>query len=68
MLLEYIGYLSATQQLDLFESANIILETPMRKNQEKELKLYFLNCATNLSLQEIMRNLLKFLKQEFWLI
>ena len=28
------GYLSATQQLDLFESANIKLETPMRKNQK----------------------------------
>lgn len=28
------GYLSVEQQLDLFESANIILETPMRKNQK----------------------------------
>lgn len=28
------GYLSAEQQLDLFESANIVLETPMRMNQK----------------------------------
>jgi hypothetical protein len=28
------GYLSAEQQLDLFESANIVLETPMRTNQK----------------------------------
>lgn len=28
------GYLSATQQLDLFETANIKLETPMRVNQK----------------------------------
>lgn len=37
-------YLSATQQLDLFESANIKLETPMRKNQKgyKKTNLYFL--------------------------
>jgi len=28
------GYLSATQQLDLFESANIKLATPKRKNQK----------------------------------
>lgn len=28
------GYLSATQQLDLFETANIKLETPMRSNQK----------------------------------
>lgn len=28
------GYLSTEQQLDLFESANIVLETPMRKNQK----------------------------------
>ena len=28
------GYLSAKQQLDLFESANIKLETPTRKNQK----------------------------------
>lgn len=27
-------YLSSTQQLDLFQSANIILETPMRMNQK----------------------------------
>lgn len=27
------GYLSSTQQLDLFETANIVLETPMRINQ-----------------------------------
>jgi hypothetical protein len=27
------GYLSATVQLDLFQSANIKLETPMRTNQ-----------------------------------
>ncbi len=28
------GYLSLTQQIDLFQSANIILETPMRTNQK----------------------------------
>lgn len=28
------GYLSAEQQLDLFESAKIVLETPMRMNQK----------------------------------
>lgn len=33
VLLADKGYLSATQQLDLFEIANIKLETPMRKNQ-----------------------------------
>lgn len=32
------GYLSATQQLDLFETANITLETPMRKNQKQYKK------------------------------
>ena len=34
MLLGGKGYLSATQQLDLCESANIKLETPKRKNQK----------------------------------
>lgn len=54
------GYLSSTIQLDLFETANIKLETPMRikltiksnhmflENQENALRLYSLNCATNL--------------------
>ncbi len=28
------GYLSSSQQLDLFETANIVLETPMRMNQK----------------------------------
>ena len=28
------GYLSSTQQLDLFQTANIVLETPMRMNQK----------------------------------
>ena len=28
------GYLSSSQQLDLFETANITLKTPMRKNQK----------------------------------
>lgn len=32
------GYLSSTQQLDLFQSANIILETPMRMNQKRYVK------------------------------
>lgn len=32
------GYLSATQQLDLFQSANILLETPMRTNQKEYKK------------------------------
>jgi len=61
VLLVNRSYLSATQQLDLFKSANVKLETPMKKNQkgfknnllflenqEKGLKLYSLNCATNL--------------------
>ena len=55
------GYLSVTQQLDLFETANIKLETPMRSNQKiiksnpifsgnqgKESKHCFLNYVTNL--------------------
>ena len=33
LLLGYRGYLSSTLQLDLFETANIKLETPMRINQ-----------------------------------
>lgn len=32
------GYLSSTQQLDLFETANIVLETPMRMNQKNYKK------------------------------
>lgn len=32
------GYLSSSQQLDLFETANIKLETPMRKNQKEYVK------------------------------
>jgi len=32
------GYLSLTQQLDLFETANIVLETPMRMNQKNYKK------------------------------
>lgn len=32
------GYLSSSQQLDLFETANIKLETPMRKNQKGYVK------------------------------
>jgi hypothetical protein len=32
-LLGDMGYLSARYQLDLFETANIRLETPMRRNQ-----------------------------------
>ena len=56
------GYLSAKIQLNLFETCNIKLNTPMRKNQkktsknnliylerkEKELKRYSLNYVTNL--------------------
>ena len=34
VLLGDSGYLSSTQQLDLFETANIVLETPMRINQK----------------------------------
>ena len=33
VLLKDRGYLSSTRQLDLFETANIRLETPMRINQ-----------------------------------
>ena len=38
MLLGDRGYLSSTQQLDLFETANIVLETPMRTNQRNYKK------------------------------
>jgi hypothetical protein len=54
------GYLSTTHQIDLFESANIRLETPKRKNQKdfkqqpyifrksrKRIETLFLNFATN---------------------
>jgi len=72
------GYLSSTQQLDLFQTANIVLETPMRmnqkeykknliflENQEKESKLCSLNYVTNSKSEIIMLNLLRDLKQEF---
>lgn len=36
------GYISATQQLDLFYSANIRLETPMRSNQKDFVKQPFI--------------------------
>ena len=52
------GYISAQAQLDLFETANIRLEVPYRKNgsqhfrllpkREKELKPYSRNCVTSL--------------------
>jgi len=55
------GYLSQNVQIDLFDQANIELETPKRKNQkdyqpqfyqfkntENELRLYFHNYATSL--------------------
>lgn len=38
MLLEDKRYLSKTIQLDLFETANIKLETPKRINQQDTLK------------------------------
>jgi hypothetical protein len=38
MLLGDKGYLSSSQQLDLFETANIKLETPMRRNQKGYVK------------------------------
>jgi hypothetical protein len=38
VLLGCRGYLSSTQQLDLFQSANIVLEMPMRMNQKGYLK------------------------------
>ena len=38
LLLGDKGYLSSRQQLDLFETANIKLETPMRKNQKGYVK------------------------------
>lgn len=38
LLLGDKGYLSSSQQLDLFETANIKLETPMRKNQKGYVK------------------------------
>lgn len=43
VLLGNRGYLSSTMQLDLFETANIKLETPMRINQanDKKQTLYF---------------------------
>lgn len=38
VLLGYKGYLSSNQQIDLFESVKIKLETPMRKNQKEYKK------------------------------
>jgi len=38
MLLGDRCYLFSTQQLDLFETANIVLETPMRTNQKNYKK------------------------------
>ncbi len=38
MLLGDKGYLSSDIQLDLFQTANIVLETPMRKNQKNYRK------------------------------
>jgi len=38
LLLGDRGYLSSTQQLDLFQTANIVLETPMRMNQKSYKK------------------------------
>ena len=72
------GYLSTQVQTDLFNYANIKLDTPMRNNQkiiknknifsenpEKELRLYSLNFATNLKSETITQNLLTVLKQGY---
>jgi hypothetical protein len=72
------GYLSADYQLDLFESKQIKLEVPMRKNEqnykkkriflgrkENELRPCFLNFVTSLKYGIIMRKLLKVLRQGF---
>jgi hypothetical protein len=38
VLFKHEGCLSATQQLDIFESATIQFETPLRKNQKGHKK------------------------------
>ncbi|MCK8142384.1 hypothetical protein MW871_10825 [Flavobacterium sp. I-SCBP12n] len=71
--------MSLTQQLELFQTANIVLETPMKinqkgyknnpiflKNQEKVLNHFFHNCVINLKLEIIMLNYLMVLKEELY--
>ena len=73
-----IRYLSVDYQLDLFESAQIKLETPMRNNQvnykkwpyifkkvENELRHFFLNYVTSLELDRISQNHSLGLEQEY---
>jgi hypothetical protein len=42
LLLRNREYSSSTQQLDLFQTANIVLETPMRMNQKGNVKQPYL--------------------------
>jgi hypothetical protein len=42
VLLRHRGYLPSTQQIDLFQPANIILETPMRTNQKRYAKQLYI--------------------------
>ena len=72
------GYLSQSIQLDLFQTVTSNQKRPKEiikkiidhnlislENQEKELKHYFHNYATNSELETIMLKLLKVLKQGF---
>ena len=46
------SYLSSTQQLDLFETENIVLETPMRINQKAiKRNLIFNRPINNIKIQ-----------------
>lgn len=51
------GYLSATWQLDLFQSANIRLETPMRRNQKNFVKQPFIFRKTRKRIETLFSQL-----------
>ena len=51
------GYLSSQHQLDLFESCNIQLKTPMRSNQNEYKKYSFIFRKCKRELKHYSRNL-----------
>jgi hypothetical protein len=51
------GYLSASQQLDLFHSANIRLETPMRQNQKGYKKQAYIFRSTRKRIETLFSQL-----------
>jgi len=51
------GYISATWQLDLFQSANIRLETPMRRNQKNYVKQPFVFRKTRKRIETLFSQL-----------